>query len=233
MSQKEYVADEDFFYCHKCGKELTEDNSRVVSEKTNIDKISIYCQECESDIFDTLCAENGEHIGLYLACAVIDVPCEPRLVPGIKSSKPKALWSEYLQSLKDKDKYYRDDTHVEARRFSDGETNIRRIFGREMTERTFAKYIATEQARIEQLPGTEAQRERWGEICGQNMTIKEKSAVYDRLDREYDNRRASFRGQTITPQMDDTIIKVCKWNYTIEKCIAAGNIRQASDLQKW
>ena len=70
------------------------------------------------------------------------------------------------------------------------------------------------------------QREKWGAGVDEPYTEEQ----YEELDRQYENRAASYKGQTITPQMEDTLIKVCKWNMQIETLIKAGKYGDAYKL---
>lgn len=208
--------------CRRCGIELDENNSWERS-----DGVSLYCTDCEEEFYKQLAQEGGYSLGLFYTCIKFDVPCEPLIVPDNFCDKEfenaNHRWNWYLHTLVETDKYTKRDGSV--RRFSDGVTNILRIFGKDFTERDFGEYVRHELARIERLPGTPAQRERWGVSEGYT------SADYEELDRQYQNRLGSYKGWTITPQMEDTLIKVVKWNRLTDKLLAASKFKEASSLQ--
>lgn len=77
----------------------------------------------------------------------------------------------------------------------------------------------------------EERRERWGTgEFAKGLPFTEE--IYEALEKQYENRAASYKGTTLTPQMIDTLVKVCKWNYLIDHYIAVGEIETASKLQK-
>lgn len=118
-----------------------------------------------------------------------------------------------------------DRKSEEALTFFDGETNLLRVFGKNFTEHDFARYIQSERNRLERLPGTAEQRARWGE--NENWTTQ----TYNELDRLFEARASSYAGQTITPQMKITLIKVAKWDREIDALIRNNKYKDARDLQ--
>lgn len=151
---------------------------------------------------------------------MFDVPCKPLAMGGEKLKDIDAPWIAYINKLSESGADRKGDSILG---FSDGETNILRIFGKDFTERDFAKYVQAERERLSKLPGTKEQRERWGD----GYTTE----AYNELDRLYEVRAESYRGQTLTPQMIDTLEKVAKWNYHIDELIKKGNIKGAKDMQ--
>lgn len=211
--------------CVCCGSELTESNSFYAETESGFNP---YCIKCQQTYFERLQATNGTHLALYFCCIKYDVPCNPLLLPGnvntdefLETEEAKdGIWIYYLRQI-EQTKIYEDGE--ETPNFFDGVTNILRIFGKNFTERDFAKFVQYEQDLIESLEGTERQRERWGDA----YTTEE----YNELDRLYEGRKESFRGVTLTAQMEDTLVKVCRWNLKIDQYIDAGNIKPAKDLQ--
>lgn len=210
------------YFCHRCGVRLTEQNSREVSESFSITGISHLCLDCEQKFFDQLAECVGRHLALYHCCAAFNVPCKPIVLDDSTFETEKDGWIYYIDRLAESEE---DRKGNKVLSFFDGETDILRIFGREMSQKDFAKYILVEKKRIESLPGTPEQRERWG--VGQGYT----NDVYNELDRLYTARASNYVGQTITPQMEDTLIKTAKWNYKIDKLVEKGAFKAAKDLQ--
>lgn len=200
--------------CNICGAELNSENTVGVSGT---------CFSCQSDMFLKLEEANGTHMAIFLMCGMNNIPCEPTVIPkGLVEKKDIDRWEAYLDALSDSGKW-EDGENI--RTFTDGVCDLRMIFGRELTEKDFAKYIEMEKDRLEHLPGTVEQRKMWGEDS--NYTTED----YNELDRQYKNRLASFRGVTVTDQMDDTLHKISEWNLLISKFVKAGNIKAAKDLQ--
>ena len=222
------------YICVSCGAELTEENSREVSEKTTEHGLAPFCMDCEAKYFRQFAAANGVHLGLFYTCLKFDVPCEPLLLPENfgdadfpKNCGEKSRWHFYIRCLIDARKYQNEEG---VRGFYHGVSDILRIFGRNFSEKDFAKYVLYERERMGNLQGTEQQRERWGtDDLWKDFNVN--AAVYDELDRMYENRLASYKGQTITPQMEDTIIKVCKWNLVISHLFKNGEVKTAKDVQ--
>ena len=213
------------FRCSACGEELTEKNTFYAETENGL---SPYCTKCQQAYFERLQAANGTHLALYFCCIKYDVPCNPLLLPEnvnsddfLQSEEAKeGIWVYYLRKI-EQSKLYDDGEDIPN--FFDGVTNILRIFGKNFTERDFAKFVQYEQELIDSLEGTERQRERWGDSYSQEE--------YNELDRLYESRKESYKGVTLTAQMEDTLIKVCRWNLKIDQYIEAGNIKLAKDLQ--
>lgn len=215
-------------YCHRCGAELTEENSREASDAHSITGISAFCIDCEQKIFDEIARANGKMLALFACCMAFDVPCNPLVLDGVEWEHEKQSWKYYIQRLTEAGANKRGERILS---FSDGERDIIRLFGKEMTEKSFAKYILYERARVERQEGTPEQRERWGTEPiwrGLDMTSK----VYDALDNEYETRVKSFSGQTLTAQQDDTLRKVARLNVTFAYLMRNGQSKQAMDVQK-
>lgn len=211
--------------CVRCGDELCENNSFYAETESGFNP---YCTKCQQAYFERLQAANGTHLAIYLCCIKYDVPCNPLLLSEnvnsdefLQSEEAKdGIWIYYLHKIEQTKLY---DDGEETPNFFDGVTNILRIFGKNFTERDFAKFVQYEQELIDSLEGTERQRERWGD----SYTAEE----YNELDRLYEGRKESFKGATLTAQMEDTLVKVCRWNLKIDQYIDAGNIKLAKDLQ--
>lgn len=211
--------------CLVCGDDLTEQNSFYAETESGL---SPYCTKCQQSYFERLQGTNGTHLALYFCCIKYDVPCNPLLLPEnvnsedfLQSDDAKdGVWIYYLRQI-EQTKLYEEG--AETPNFFDGVTNILRIFGKNFTERDFAKFVQYEQEMIDSLEGTERQRERWGDSYSQEE--------YNELDRLYESRKESYKGVTLTAQMEDTLIKVCRWNLKIDQYIEAGNIKLAKDLQ--
>ena len=214
--------------CARCGAELTEQNSYE-----RADGVSRYCAECEEDVYASFAERNGYSLGLWMACVRFNVPLEPMLIPADFGTPEFAhadgRWNWYNEMLYDGGHYEKEDGGL--RGFADGVTSLLRIFGKELTERDFARYCRVEMERIEKLPGTAEQRKKWTmRPIWKNVPVT--SEIYDELDRSYAARAAQFRGQTITVQMEETLRRVCKLSMAQDHLQAAGDAGAVDRLQK-
>ena len=219
MAKSNKKIDTTEYCCSICGAPLTEENSR---------ENAFTCLDCESKRFKQLEEKNGTHIALFLMCGMTDLPLEPMIIPDKFVEEQDDKWKTYTDLLKEKGKL---EKRGKLRGFIDGVSDLREIFGEELSQKDFANYVANEQEYIDQLEGTEEQRERWGTADlwrGVRMTTE----IYDELDRQYENRVVSYKGQTITPQMEDTLIKVAKFNTIIDVLMAQGDSKTILDIQK-
>ena len=188
------------FVCAYCGKEKDEDeffdrpHGRALS-----------CLECEERMYERLSEEVGAHIALYATCAALNVPFFPDALPPVEEFiELDERWIAYLDMIADR--LYPGNGDVLS--FFDGETNILRLFGRELSEKDTAKYMDFTMKHEATLPGTREQRERWGTkkiYQGYEMT----SEVYDNLDRRYRTLASRYAGQN-DPQIQENIVTICK-----------------------
>lgn len=211
--------------CRYCGAEKTED---YFYDRPG--GLSPICIECEQHLYDRL-SENkgvGAYIGLFATCAALNVPFWPDKLPLVKDFlEIEDRWVWYSEQIA-------EEVHGEnglVRGFFDGETNILHIFGTSLSKTDVAKYIQVTQEHEASQPGTREQRERWGvEPLAKGMAWSEK--LYDELDRQYENWCGRYRGQVITPQLADSIIKVCRWNAITDFLMREGEYIAAQKVQK-
>lgn len=207
---------EDVLYCQHCGKALSAE-TMVVN--------SFVCLDCQKETFSVLQQTNGTHLAIFLCCASFNIPMLPKICPADIGEREENAWETYITKLEDSGALFEES---EAKTFSNGETNIRAIFGKELSETDFAKFIAVEQARIERMPGTEEQRKRWGERPIWK-SIEMTDSVYNELDRVYWGKLADFKGATITKTMENTLIEYAKLTVAASYLMERG---QAETVQK-
>lgn len=220
MAKKTKTVEASAFFCAICLDELTDDNA--------IGGCTV-CAKCQSRYYRRLEEANGTHLAIFLTAAAFNLPCEPLIVPIDFVHHKGNKWAKYIKLLEENNKM--TDKNGENRGFLDGVNDIRSVFGKALTETDFARYIAAEQDRIATLPGTEEQRERWGEddLCkGLPMT----SDLYDKLDRKYEIWCARYKGQSFTPQLEDSIIEICKKNMASDYLFRIGDYANAQKVQK-
>ena len=203
-------------HCVICGSELAED--------TRFGK-SLSCVSCQSKTFLRLEETNGTHFAIFLNCGMHNIPCEPSLVPIEIVNSQEDKWEEYLSILRENGYEENEKT------FFDGVKDVRKIFGRNLTESDFSRYIAAEKDRISSLPGTEEQRERWGK--GELIQdIPFTDSIYDELDSQLKMWKERYKGQTVTPQLESSIITICKRNMMVDYLLKSANYADAAKVQK-
>ena len=209
--------------CQFCGEEKGEES--FYDRPTGL---SCYCIACEQEIYDRLSERVGAYIGLFAACCSLNVPFFAEVLPPVTEfCDMEDRWVWYNDRISDM--IHAEDERVLG--FFDGETNILRIFGKNLTKADVAEYIKVTKQAESSKPGTKEQRERWGsEPLAKGL--EPTTAIYNELDRQYDIWIGRYRGQTITPQLADSIIKICRWNMVAEYLIREGEYISAQKVQK-
>lgn len=210
--------DDFIYYCRACGKQYAEEEAVGYST---------LCGACQRLYYNFLARKNGGHIALFLMCGMVNIPCMPEYATDSVMNGTGCAWEKYLAALREA-----GELGERGRAFKDGVTNIRQLFGRDMTETDFAKFIAAEQTREgSKKTGTEKQRAKWGTgdlWRGFPFT----DDLYDALDQKYEERLQTYKGMTITPQMDNTLIRVVKLDACIDYLMSIGDSRTILELQK-
>lgn len=212
--------------CRKCGVELIEDNCRSPE--------MLYCVDCESQTFEELEKQNGTCLAMYLSCARFDLPLYPMLLTDERGKLKKEIetadnkWFAYLELLEESGKMEINDRMAT---FQDGETYLLRIFGREMSEKTFGSFVINERKSLASKEGTQIQRETWGERpLYQNVPMT--TEIYNELDKRYEARMARLKGISIDEQLVDTQRKLCKMLLAQDHLLSLGDVAAFEKLQK-
>lgn len=230
----------EIYKCHKCGEILTEDNCRPCNKSyTNM---SFMCVSCESAMFDDLAKIEGRYIALFHICAILDIPIKPIVLEDVDFDKIEQPFITYINLLQEKKLNTKKGKLLG---FKDGITDLRGLFGKSLSHSDFVacienekKKIAEEEKKKQNQGGTDEQREMWGtgilykpqdaRIPMLMMTTE----VYDDLDRVYDNRTSSFKGQDLTPQQQSVIIRICKKEIIADHLTRYGATKQAAEIEK-
>lgn len=210
--------------CARCGDELTESNSFYAETESGFNP---YCTKCQQAYFERLQAANGTHLAIYQCCIKYDIPCNPLLLPENVNSDEflqseaaqDGVWVYYLRKI-EQSKLYEDGEDIPN--FFDGVTNILRIFGKNFTERDFAKFVQYEQDLIDSLEGTERQRERWGDSYNEEE--------YNELDRLYRSLMESYKGWSLNPQQENTLIKVAVLDLKYSNLVDNDKLKDAKEV---
>lgn len=189
---------------------------------------SSYCKACEQSVFDRMCGETGAHIALFACCMGFNEPFLPLLLPESEIlQKQPEKWLYYNSVLAEKGYINRNGKRLT---FFDGATNILKVFGRNLSARDTANYIRAETAKSD-LPGTQEQRERWG-TGNLYDDVPMTDEIYDRLDGMLRRRLETYKGITITPQMEDVLVRVTKMYAVCDILLSLGRVREISEIEK-
>ena len=219
MAKSNKKIDTTEYCCSICGTPLTEENSR---------ENAFTCLDCESKRFKQLEEKNGTHIALFLMCGMTDLPLEPMIIPDKFVEEQDDKWKIYTDLLKEKGKL---EKRGKLRGFIDGVSDLREIFGEELSQKDFANYVANEQEYIDQLEGTEEQRERWGELpLWEKVPLT--SEYYDELDRRLDAKMERYKGFSIDDVLLDTFKKISKLELIEELLLSKGDVENFAKIQK-
>ena len=228
LDNSAYNTEETKYFCHACGTELTEENSREVPSSYSKTGISHLCLDCEQRRFNDYERIYGRALALFFSCMTFDVPCKPVVLDGTDFETTDEPWVLYVDMLLEKGQ---DRKGKEVLSFNEGVTNFLRLFGKDFTEKDFAAYLRNEREKAERLPGTPEQRERWGEEP-LYRDIPMTSRIYDLLDRAYTVRVKTYAGQTLSDQQEVTLRNVARNDVIYSYAMSNGLIKLAKDIQK-
>ncbi len=207
------------YFCHSCGAKLSEENSRYEG--------SPYCLDCESKTYNELKQKNGESLALFFTCLKYDVPLYPLIVTD-ELFTANDVWLAYIDLLNKNNKLFIGERLAT---FSDGETNLFRIFGKNMQAKDFSEFCKREKERLDRLPGTEEQREKWGtRDLWQSFTVT--SEVYKELDTQYDAMISRYKGVTVDETMENNIRRVVKLRVAQDYLQSIGDAGSFDKVQK-
>lgn len=217
---KNNVADEAKICCFDCGEELTSENS--------IEGGLPYCVRCQRKQYEELRQQNGTSLALYLATSRFNLPLYPLLLPDDFEEEPDK-WERYLEILSESGKLFKADGRLAT--FADGETCLLKIFGREFSQKDFAKYVLTERAKVARLEGTEEQRRMWG-VRNLWENVPMTTEIYNELDDMYEARLENYKGVSLSDATQATLRRVCKWTLAQDYLQSKGEVASIDKLQK-
>lgn len=211
--------------CWRCGVELNDDNCRPYEH--SLSGYACMCLDCEEKRYQRLATIEGSFIALYHIAAMTDTILLPIVLDGIQDTfnDDKQGWVTYISALAESGK---DIKRGKRLGFADGVTSLTGLFGNDLSAKDFAERIRREKEKVAKQVGTELQRERWGGLTADIKTQED----YDELDRLYESRASSYKGQTITPQMEETLVACAEWGFKRKKLIEKGNYDGAAKLSK-
>lgn len=168
--------------------------------------------------FEVLETTNGTHIALFIMCGITDTAFVPALVPVNICETKGDHWKIYKAAV---------DKSGENGGFKSGITDIRRVFGKNLSESDLGRFLSNERTK----PGTEAQRRKWGtEPLYKDFPLTNER--YDELDEKYESWLQRYKGVTIDPRMEETLITVCKRSLVANWLFAKSEIKESAAIQK-
>lgn len=169
------------------------------------------------------CADKeGPHMALFYTCVSANVPFVISDLPEIGGdASPDGVWAQYVDTLIAEGDDKRGARDAE---WLDGVTDIRRVFGRELSETDFSRAIAYEKQMLMNMPGTKLQRERWGGMGnGQPFTTKD----YDRMDHLLDAYAADYKATGLSRRQEQALIRYVKEVYLGDLSSEGGDYKGA------
>lgn len=190
-------------YCVNCGTELTEETGVLASpdwyEST---RYVHYCRKCQQSQFEDFADNTSPAFAYFLCCAAYNLPFIPECMPSAAYDVDEMTWLMYLDNLENNQYRYKEDGEPSA--FVDGMTDLGVLFGGKITSKTTFASSVTMEGASSKLPGTKAQRRKWGTHA--DYTTED----YKELDRLYSIRAADRMENGIDAETEFILREVCK-----------------------
>lgn len=187
-------------FCTKCGEVLDEYSGIIGSERWHHESIFVpYCRNCQEEYYDVLAKETSPHLAMFYCCIAFDIPFSFKDLPSIDDETEP--WLRYLDNLR---RSGGNRSRNSPLGFTDGETDILRIFGEGLSCGTFGKLVATESSMQTRRKGSKRQRDDWGEMDGFSQE------EYDELDRLYKIQSKPFEATGIDELLEYNLREICK-----------------------
>ena len=199
-------------YCVNCGCELTEETGVLASPDWYGDTRFVhYCRDCQQNQFEDFAENTSPAFAYFLCCAAYNIPFIPECMPSAAYDVDEYTWKMYLLSLENSDYRYKEDGDPAG--FVDGMTNLKILFGGKIDAKTsFTPGVSMEGASAK-LPGTKAQRTRWGTHA--NYTTED----YKELDRLYNIRPSERMENGIDEETEYNLREICKLDLDYTKAM--------------
>ena len=175
-------------YCVNCGCGLNEEEGVLASPDWYEDTRFVhYCRDCQQKQFEDFAEDTSPAFAYFLCCAAYNLPFIPECMPNGAYDVDEITWIMYLENLETSEYRYKDDGEPAA--FVDGMTDISVLFGGKIDARTKFAAGATMEGTSAKLPGTKAQRRKWGILS--DYTTED----YKELDRLYSIKAGGSDGE--------------------------------------
>lgn len=199
-------------YCVNCGVELTEETGVLASpdwyEGT---RYVHYCKQCQQSQFEDFADNTSPAFAYFLCCAAYNLPFIPECMPSGAYDIDEFTWIMYLANLENSDWRYKDDGEPTA--FVDGMTDLGILFSGKIDPKTKFSYGVTMDGASSKIPGTKAQRRKWGTLS--SYTTED----YKELDRLYSIRAAERQENGIDEETEHNLREICKLDLEYSKAM--------------
>ena len=204
--------DEILVYCVNCGCEINDETGVLASPDWYGDTRFVhYCRNCQQKQFEDFAENTSPAFAYFLCCAAYNLPFIPECMPSGAYDVDEITWIMYLENLENSEWRYKDDGDPAA--FVDGMTDIGVLFGGKIDARTKFSYGVSMEGAASKLPGTKAQRRKWG--THSNYTTED----YKELDRLYAIRASERMENGIDEETEYNLREICKLDLEYTKAM--------------
>lgn len=210
-------------YCVNCGVELNEETGVLASPDWYEDTRFVhYCRDCQQKQFEDFAENTSPAFAYFLCCAAYNIPFIPECMPSGAYDIDEITWLMYLENLEVSEYRNKDDGDPAA--FADGMTDLTVLFAGKITKQTKFASGATMEGASSKIPGTKAQRRKWGTLG--NKTTED----YKELDRLYNMRAAGLQENGIDEETEHNLREICKLDLDYSKAMAAKEYENAKKI---
>ena len=210
-------------YCVNCGCGLNEEEGVLASPDWYEDTRFVhYCRDCQQKQFEDFAEDTSPAFAYFLCCAAYNLPFIPECMPNGAYDVDEITWIMYLENLETSGYRYKDDGEPAA--FVDGMTDISVLFGGKIDARTKFAAGATMEGTSAKLPGTKAQRRKWGILS--DYTTED----YKELDRLYSIKAGGLMENGIDEETEHNLREICKLELDYSKAMARKEYDDARKL---
>ena len=210
-------------YCVNCGTELTDETGVLASpdwyESTRYVHL---CRKCQQSQFEDFADNTSPAFAYFLCCAAYNLPFIPECMPSAAYDVDEMTWLMYLDNLENNQYRYKDDGEPSA--FVDGMTDLGVLFGGKITAKTTFASSVTMEGASSKLPGTKAQRRKWGTHA--NYTTED----YKELDRLYSIHVAGRVENGVDEELDHNLREISKLDLEYTKAMARKEFENAKKI---
>lgn len=177
------------------------------------------------DFFLRTAEKEGPHMALFYTCIAANIPFVISDIPE-DIGNGDDLWDRYVENLIEAG---HDKSGAREAEWLDGVTDIRWVFGKNLTQKDFGAAIAAEKERLGKLPGTQLQRDRWGvKGNGKTFTVRD----YERMDALFDAYAADYVSSGLSRRQEQTLIRYVKCLFLADKADEEGDYKGSAALYK-
>lgn len=210
-------------YCVNCGCEITDETGVLASPDWYEDTRFVhYCRDCQQKQFEDFADNTSPAFAYFLCCAAYNLPFIPECMPSGAYDVDEMTWLMYLENLEQSDWRYKDDREPAA--FVDGMTDLGVLFGGKIDARTKFSYGVSMEGAASKMPGTKAQRRKWG--TNADYTTED----YKELDRLYSIHAAGRMENGIDEELDHNLREISKLDLEYTKAMGRKEFENAKKI---